>query len=209
VRECVWGGEGEGEEQEGDDGGLKELGASFNFNWKKEIKMLYSKLGGLEKIKRCGRAPSPLPNAQIFSGALAADLGMGARVAGLTPARASLATGRSCRRLRVCQEAESEPRPLMRRRCTLGFGTWVTCCGGERRCDCAGGCVCRLPAGWGVTATVAVGKKIKGRLDLEIPISAKDSDEVVAEQWGKLRTLFVQQNTAIIFHLKNHYGVCV
>jgi hypothetical protein len=66
-----------------------------------------------------------------------------------------------------------------------------------------------LPAGWGVTATVAVGKKIKGRLDLEIPISAKDSDEVVAEQWGKLRTLFVQQNTAIIFHLKNHYGVCV
>jgi len=58
----------------------------------------------------------------------------------------------------------------------------------------------------GLTATVAVGKKIKGRTDLEITISPKDSEAVIAEQWGKLRTLFGQENSAIIFHLKNHYG---
>eukprot|EP00241_Pyramimonas_parkeae_P005611 CAMPEP_0114254112 /NCGR_PEP_ID=MMETSP0058-20121206/16791_1 /TAXON_ID=36894 /ORGANISM="Pyramimonas parkeae, CCMP726" /LENGTH=404 /DNA_ID=CAMNT_0001368281 /DNA_START=45 /DNA_END=1256 /DNA_ORIENTATION=- len=64
-----------------------------------------------------------------------------------------------------------------------------------------------LPKGIGISASIIAGKKLKGRGQLEIVVSYKDTEEIKSQQWSKLRELFTQENAVLLFHLRNHYAL--
>ena len=55
---------------------------------------------------------------------------------------------------------------------------------------------------------MVIGTKTKARKNLEVVLSSKGDQVTAAEkEWAGLRELFARDDTALIFHLKNHYAL--
>mmetsp|Transcript_26738 Transcript_26738/g.43635 ORF Transcript_26738/g.43635 Transcript_26738/m.43635 type:complete len:196 (+) Transcript_26738:54-641(+) len=84
---------------------------------------------------------------------------------------------------------------------TAAFGNWGILGAVARLSDADP----ELP--YAIKASVFMGRKAKGKKGLPVPLSSKDSDELISSQWAQLRSAFLQEDTALIFHLKNHYAL--
>lgn len=58
-----------------------------------------------------------------------------------------------------------------------------------------------------ISARLLMGKKKTSKSKVEIPLSKKDSEDVISSQWGQLKSVFMSLNNALLFHLTNHYAL--
>lgn len=58
----------------------------------------------------------------------------------------------------------------------------------------------------GFTASLLMGKKLKGGRSVENPVSVSDDRATIAKQWSALFGAFQREDCILLYHLKNHYA---
>lgn len=61
--------------------------------------------------------------------------------------------------------------------------------------------------GTGIESRLFMGKKLTSKQKVDFPLSRKDSADSVQSQWDGLRSALSRPDTALIFHLTNHFAV--
>eukprot|EP00041_Stephanoeca_diplocostata_P017857 m.367973 g.367973 ORF g.367973 m.367973 type:complete len:506 (-) comp20841_c0_seq2:107-1624(-) len=60
--------------------------------------------------------------------------------------------------------------------------------------------------GYKMSASSFMGKAVRGST-VDVKLQSKDTKDVIAQQWTRLREAFLADNTVLLFHLTNHYAL--
>eukprot|EP01033_Poteriospumella_lacustris_P006589 gene6589-4747_t len=58
-----------------------------------------------------------------------------------------------------------------------------------------------------ISARLFMGKKKTSKSKVDVPLSRKDSDATIANQWDTLKGLLMRLDHVLLFHLTNHYAL--
>lgn len=88
----------------------------------------------------------------------------------------------------------------MERPSTAAIGNWAILLGLQRMSEFA-------ELGSRVQAQLFMGKRKSVKQKLEVPLSIRDTDEIIQQQWDSLKSNFMHEGSVLLFHLKNHYAL--